>query len=104
MKKKFSRHWKNSKQPRKQRKYLYNLPLHLRHKLLSCNLSKELRKKYRTRNIPLRNGDIVKVMKGEFKGKKAKVIEVNISRSTVFLEGIQRMKKDGGKYSNTACT
>ena len=46
MKKDFSKSWKSSRQPRKQRKYVFNAPLHIRHKLVSANLSKELRKKY----------------------------------------------------------
>ena len=50
MKRKFSKSWKSSKQPRKQRKYSANAPLHLKRKLLSVNLSKELRKKYGKRS------------------------------------------------------
>ena len=69
MKQKFSIHWKSSKQPRKQRKYAANAPLHLRKKFVSANLSKDLRKKQGKRNIPLRKGDIVKIMRGKFKGK-----------------------------------
>lgn len=38
------------KQPRKQRKFLYNAPLHLRGgKIMSAPLSKELREKYGVR-------------------------------------------------------
>jgi large subunit ribosomal protein L24 len=99
MKKKFSASWKASKQKRKQRKYLYNLPHHLRHKLFSVNLSKELRKKYGKRNFPLRKGDIVKVMRGEFKNRTGKVIEINRKNLYVFVEGIQRTKKDGTKVN-----
>ena len=51
MKKKYSNSWKGSKQPRKQRKYRANAPLHTRHKMASANLSKELRKKYSKRNF-----------------------------------------------------
>ena len=42
MKKIFSKHWKSSKQPRKQRKYRAKAPLHIKRKLLNVNLSKEL--------------------------------------------------------------
>ena len=62
MKQKFSTKWKSSKQPRKQRKYLANAPLHLKKKFISVNLSKELRKKHGKRNVSLRKGDIVKIM------------------------------------------
>lgn len=99
MKNKFSTSWLSSKQPRKQRKYQYNAPLHLRHKFLSAQLSKELRKKYGKRNLPLKTGDEVLIMRGSFKKKKAKVTSVNHKSLVVFLEGIQRSKKDGTKIN-----
>lgn len=99
MKKKFSTHWKSSKQPRKQRKYLANAPLHIKHKFLNANLSKSLREKYDKRNLPLRKGDEVLVMRGSFKNKKAKITSIDLKRSRVSLENIQRTKKDGTKVS-----
>jgi large subunit ribosomal protein L24 len=63
MKTDFSKSWKSSKQPRKQRKYLYNMDLHNVKKLMSAHLSKELMKKYGKRNIPIRKGDKVKIMR-----------------------------------------
>ncbi len=97
MKSKFSSHWKSSKLPRKQRKYLANAPMHTKHKFLNANLSKELRKKYGKRSLPLRKGDDVLVMRGAFRKKKAKVISINLKKSRVTLENIQRSKKDGTK-------
>jgi large subunit ribosomal protein L24 len=99
MKKKFSTKWKASKQPRKQRKYSANAPLHLKKKLISANLSKELRKKYSKRSIPVRKGDIVKIMRGKFKGKKGKVIEVRMKYGKIIIEGIQVKKQDGSKIN-----
>jgi len=40
-----------SKQPKKQRKFLYNAPLHLRQKIMSATLSNELRQKYGFRTL-----------------------------------------------------
>lgn len=97
MNKEFSNAWQGSKQPRKQRKYVYNAPIHKRHKFLSANLSKELRKKYGKRNLPLKKGDEVLVMRGFFKKKKAKVTTVDMKSSLVTLEGLQRSKRDGSK-------
>ena len=57
----FSTKWKSSKQVRKQRKYIYNLPLHLQNKLMSAHLEKSLRTKYGMRNIPVRKGDEVTI-------------------------------------------
>ncbi|PJE81542.1 50S ribosomal protein L24 [Candidatus Pacearchaeota archaeon CG10_big_fil_rev_8_21_14_0_10_32_42] len=99
MKQKFSKAWKSSKQPRKQRKYSANAPLHIKKKFMSVNLSKELRKKYRKRNLPVRKGDVVKIMRGGFKKKQGKIIEVKLKGTKVFVEGIQRKKKDGSKVN-----
>ncbi|MCK4647707.1 50S ribosomal protein L24 [Candidatus Pacearchaeota archaeon] len=99
MKRKFSKSWKSSKQPRKQRKYAANAPLHLKRKLLSVNLSKELRKKYSKRNIPLRKGDIVKIMRGKFKGKQGKVTEVRTKMEKIFIEKVQIKKRDGSSVN-----
>jgi len=55
MKQIFSTKWKASKQVRKQRKYIFNLPLHLQNKLMSSHLEKTLRTKYGRRSIAVRN-------------------------------------------------
>ena len=97
MKKNFSKHWKSSKQPRKQRKYLANAPLHIRKKFLSVNLSKDLRKKYGKRNITVKKGDVVKILRGKFKKKQGKIKEVKLKTSKVIVDGIQVKKQDGSK-------
>ncbi|MCK9568391.1 50S ribosomal protein L24 [Candidatus Pacearchaeota archaeon] len=97
MKKEFSTAWKGSKQPRKQRKYAAKAPLHIKRKLLSINLSKELRKKIGKRNVVVRKGDNVKVMTGKFKGKTGKIIQVFTKKSKITMEGIQVKKQDGSK-------
>jgi len=99
MKNKFSTHWQSSKQPRKQRKFAANAPLHIKHKFLSANLSKELRRKHGKRSLPLRKGDEILVMRGTFKKKKAKISTIELKRTRVALEGIQRTKKDGTKVN-----
>jgi len=97
MKKKFSTKWKASTQPRKQRKFKANAPLHLKKKVLSVNLSKELRKKHSKRNIPLRKGDIVKIMRGKFKKKQGKIIKILKKTEKIYIEGIQAKKIEGSK-------
>lgn len=99
MKKEFSTQWKGSKQPRKQRKFLANAPLNIKRKLLSSLLSKELRKKYGKRNLPIKKGDEIKIMKGEFKGKTGKIETVETKNSRVMIAGIFRTKRDGTKVS-----
>jgi len=93
----WSKHWKSSKKPRKQRKYVYNAPLHVRHKFLSAHLSKELREKYNRRSFPVRKGDEVEVMKGKFKKITGKVNRVDMNKIKVYIDGITRKKVDGSE-------
>jgi large subunit ribosomal protein L24 len=62
-------------------------------------LSKSLREKYGKRNLPLRKGDDVLVMRGSFRKTKAKVSSVDHRHIRVTLENIQRTKKDGSKVN-----
>ena len=84
MKLKFSKDWKKSTQPRKQRKYRYNAPLNIKSKFMSSHLSKELKAKYNKRNIEVRKGDTVKVVRGQYKGKTGKVDRVSIKKTKAY--------------------
>src|SRR3990167_5041513 len=97
MEKTFSKSWLSSKQPRKQRKYSYNAPLHLRRVFLSSLLSKELRKKLGKRSIPLVKDDEVKIMRGQHKGKIGKITMVNTKKIRVYVDNAYRLKLDGSK-------
>ncbi len=97
MKNEFSASWISSTQPRKQRKYRYNAPLHIKSNFLNVNLSKELRKKYNQRNIRVRKGDKVKIMRGSHKKHVGKVERVDMIHVKVFVEGVEQVRKDGSK-------
>ncbi len=84
-----------SKKARKQRKFLYTAPLHLRRKMLASHLSKELREKYKRRSFPVRKGDEVKVMRGKLKGKTGKISRINLNKYRVYIEGITRKRTVG---------
>ncbi|MAG38736.1 50S ribosomal protein L24 [Candidatus Woesearchaeota archaeon] len=99
MKSKFSKSWSKSKQARKQRKYRANAPLHIKSKFLGVHLSKELRNKYNKRSLRLRVGDKVKVLKGGFKGEEQKVDKINLKKAKVYLEKLEKSKKEGSKSS-----
>ena len=99
MKQKFSSSWKKSTKPRKQRKYRYNAPAHVKQKLVRANLSKDLRKKYNKRSIGIRVEDKVKVMVGDYKGKEGKVERVSLKKLRIHVTGIEKTKKDGSKVS-----
>ncbi|MBI3032420.1 50S ribosomal protein L24 [Candidatus Woesearchaeota archaeon] len=97
MEKAFSTAWVASTQPRKQRKYRYNAPLHIKRKFLNANLAEELRKKYHVRSLQVRKGDTVKIMRGTHKGKKGKVERVSVKQTKVYVENIHMTRKDGSK-------
>ena len=93
----FSKGWNRSIQPRKQRKYRYNVPLHLKQSMLGVHLSADLRKKYGKRTIRVRKGDKVRILRGQFKRKEGKVERVDVKKEKVFVTGIEIVKKEGAK-------
>ena len=74
-------------QPRKQRKALYTAPLHIRRKIMSANVGK--------RSLPIRVGDKVQVVRGDFKGHEGKVESIDAKRYKVTVEGVTLSKPDG---------
>jgi len=97
MKTKYANTWKCSVQPRKQRKYLANAPLHVKQKLVSVHLDKKLREKLGRRSLSVRKGDEVKIMRGKRKGSQAKVSAVDLKKGRVYLEGQTRDNIRGTK-------
>lgn len=97
MKSSFSTSWKSSVQPRKQRKYRHNAPLHVRQKLMHSHISPDLRKKHGKRSLGLRKGDSVMIMRGQFRKKSGKVEQIDLKKSIVYVSGIDITKKDGTK-------
>jgi len=76
-----------SKKPSKQRKFLYNAPLHLRHKFMNAPLSKELREKYGVKRLPVRKGDTVRILRGKFRGHEGTVAKVDLKRVRIYVDG-----------------
>jgi large subunit ribosomal protein L24 len=97
MENKFSTSWNASKQPRKQRKFRFNAPLHIRGRMIMSLLSKDLRKKYDVRSLRIRKGDKVKIMRGQFKGKEGKVERVDLKKYKIIIDNAEVLKKDGSK-------
>ncbi len=95
--KKWSRSWKGSKKPRKQRKFRYNAPLHVKQKFLNVHLSKELRKKHGRRAVRVREGYKVIIVRGNFRKTAGKVTSVELKKSKIFVEKVEIVKKDGNK-------
>ena len=91
----FKRQREATKQPRKVKRKLYNLPLHLRRKLLTAPLSDELREKYGIKRIPVRKGDTVLILRGDYAGREEKVIRVDLKKARIYVKGVTRRKVDG---------
>ena len=97
MKKKWSNKWSASVQPRKQRKFRHNAPLHARQKFVSAHLSEGLRKKFGKRSIPIRKNDEVVVKRGSFKGTRGSISRVDLRKAKVYMEEIKTKKVDGSE-------
>lgn len=66
---------------------------------MAVTLSKELRKKHGMRNVEVRTGDTVKVMRGKFKGKQGKVLAVSLVKQKISIDGLQASKLEGSKVA-----
>jgi large subunit ribosomal protein L24 len=85
-----------SAQPRRQRKLLYKKYTNKDYgKLLHAHLSKELREKYKVRSIRVRKNDVVRVLRGSYKGIEGKVARVDAERGFVYIEGLTRKTMRG---------
>ncbi len=93
----FSASWKSSSKASKQRKYRTNSPLHARRNFLAAPLAPDLKARYGRRNLTVREGDTVRIMKGELRGMTGKISSVDTKRETVHVDGAGRTRKDGTK-------
>ena len=82
-----------SSQRRKSRKAHFSAPSNLRRRIMSCHLSKDLKTKYEVRAIPVRKGDVVKIMRGSFKTREGKVQTVYRKKWCIHIEKITKEKK-----------
>lgn len=97
MKNTFSTHWKASKKPNKQRKYVFNAPLHTKGHFLHAHVAKELRTEVQSRSLRVRKGDKVKVMRGQFRSTIGVVDRVDVRSSRLYIAKVEIIKKDGSK-------
>lgn len=83
-----------STQPRKERRALYNAPVHEKRARIASHLDEPLLLKYNTRSITLRVGDTVRVMRGEYAGTSGKVLEIDTRSGKVTVDGVTVTKAD----------
>ncbi|XP_076415776.1 large ribosomal subunit protein uL24-like [Peromyscus maniculatus bairdii] len=80
----------------KNRKQHFNTPSHIRRKIMSSPLSKELRQKYNVRSMPIRKDDEVQVVRGHYKGQQiGKVVQVSRKKYVIYIERVQQEKVNG---------
>ena len=84
-----------STKPSKQRVALYNLTAHRIRKLLSAPLSVELKTNHGRNSYPVRKGDTVKIVRGDFAGIEGKITKIDTRRQRLFVEGVSREKVAG---------
>ncbi len=88
----------NSSKPRKTRKNAFTAPIQKKAKTLAGHLSERLRKELKTRSIPLRKNDVVKIVRGSFKGSEGKIIKLDRKNGKIFVEKVIRKKSDGTEF------
>jgi large subunit ribosomal protein L24 len=81
--------------PRTQRKFRQNAPLHLRQHFLHAHVSKEIRSSIKKRAVRIRKGDKVKILRGSLKGKEGKIVDVDLIKVKIRIEGITYRKSRG---------
>ncbi len=62
---------------------------------MSAPLSDELRASQGRRSYPVRKGDTVKILRGDFAGVEGKITDIDTRRQRLFIEGVQREKTAG---------
>ena len=85
----------SSKAPKKQRKQIHTAPIHANRNRLKCRLDEFLQEEYGLRSLPVKKGDLVKIMRGQFRDTEGKVIAVHYADVAVFLDNATVTKSDG---------
>merc|ERR1711933_117261 len=80
---------------RKSRKAYFTAPSHIRRKLMSAPLSKDLRTKYSVRSLPIRRDDEVMIVRGHYHDREGKVTQVYRKKWRIHIERVTRDKANG---------
>ncbi|MFW9912167.1 MAG: 50S ribosomal protein L24 [Candidatus Thorarchaeota archaeon] len=83
------------KSPGKQRRRIYESPIHSHKKMLKCRLDEFLREEYGLRSLVVKKGDLVRIMRGQFRDTEGKVVRVDYNAVRVYLESATTTKADG---------
>merc|ERR1711970_763679 len=80
---------------RKSRKAHFSAPSSVRRTIMSAHLNKELFQKHHVKSMPIRKDDEVIVMRGSYKGREGKVIQVYCKKFVIHIERVTREKSNG---------
>ena len=80
---------------RKSRKAHFTAPSHIRRKIMSAPLSKDLRAKYSVRSVPIRRDDEVMIVRGQYHDREGKVTQVYRKKFRIHIERVTRDKANG---------
>merc|ERR1712099_49375 len=70
-------------------------PSHIRRKLMSAPLSKDLRTKYSVRSLPIRREDEVMIVRGHYHDREGKVTCVYRKKFRIHIDRVTRDKANG---------
>ncbi|MDH4213139.1 MAG: 50S ribosomal protein L24 [Candidatus Odinarchaeota archaeon] len=88
------------KSPRKQRRQVQQSSMHERRNLLNCRLDEFLQEEYGLRSLLVKKGDLVKIMRGQFRDTEGKVVRVDHKNIRVHLDSATVTKSDGKEVNS----
>jgi ribosomal protein uL24 len=74
--------------PRRQRKALYTATTFERRRRMTVPLSRDLRRRFSARSLPVRKGDTVRVLSGSYVGREERVAKVDRRAYSVILDNV----------------
>jgi large subunit ribosomal protein L24 len=80
---------------RTSRKKQFNLPVHLRKVRVVAKVAKELAEKIGKKRDVVKKGDVIRVLRGDFKTKEGKVIEVDRKEGRLYVDTLVRKNSRG---------
>ncbi|MFW9807271.1 MAG: 50S ribosomal protein L24 [Candidatus Thorarchaeota archaeon] len=85
----------SSKSPRKQRQKVRSAVHHEKKNMLKCRLDEFLQEEYGLRSLVVKKGDLVRIMRGQFRDTESKVTKVSYRKGVVYLDSTTITKSDG---------
>ena len=84
-----------TEQPSKQRTNQRRAPLHEKQHQVRATLAEDLSEEYGQRNVRVNEGDTVEVMRGDYAGEEADVVNVDLRDAVVHVEDVTLETADG---------